>query len=417
MTVSRIRAPGEVSQVPPPLTLYLHLPWCVSKCPYCDFNSHKSPSRLPEEDYTRALLRDMETALPAVWGRPIQSIFIGGGTPSLFSPKSIDALLSGVRQLFNPAPGIEITMEANPDSADAKKFGEFRDIGVNRLSLGVQSFADDSLRRLKRPHDGAQAHHAAEAARLAFDNVNLDLIHALPAQSPDEAVSDVRQATAHAPTHLSLYQLTLEPGTPFHRQPPDRLPDEEKTAAMTDAVAAAAEEVGYPRYEVSAYAKPANRCRHNLNYWRFGDYLGVGAGAHSKMTREGKIIREQRWKDPNRYVRSTATAESVSERRQLRGDDAVFECLLNGLRLREGIALTLLHERAGVPGEEMRQALQTAEDEGLLIVDKQHLRTTDHGALYLNELLLRLLPESPLPAAPTLHQKKDGDRRRRQHCQ
>ena len=255
MTVSRIRAPGEVSQVPPPLTLYLHLPWCVSKCPYCDFNSHKSPSRLPEEDYTRALLRDMETALPAVWGRPIQSIFIGGGTPSLFSPKSIDALLSGVRQLFNPAPGIEITMEANPDSADAKKFGEFRDIGVNRLSLGVQSFADDSLRRLKRPHDGAQAHHAAEAARLAFDNVNLDLIHALPAQSPDEAVSDVRQATAHAPTHLSLYQLTLEPGTPFHRQPPDRLPDEEKTAAMTDAVAAAAEEVGYPRYEVSAYAK------------------------------------------------------------------------------------------------------------------------------------------------------------------
>ena len=262
MTVSRIRAPGEVSQVPPPLTLYLHLPWCVSKCPYCDFNSHKSPSRLPEEDYTRALLRDMETALPAVWGRPIQSIFIGGGTPSLFSPKSIDALLSGVRQLFNPAPGIEITMEANSGIPPTPK---------NLASSGTSASTACRWECKASPTTPCavsngrttahKAHHAAEAARLAFDNVNLDLIHALPAQSPDEAVSDVRQATAHAPTHLSLYQLTLEPGTPFHRQPPDRLPDEEKTAAMTDAVAAAAEEAGYPRYEVSAYAKPANRCR------------------------------------------------------------------------------------------------------------------------------------------------------------
>lgn len=393
-----IRPPGELPPQPPPLTLYIHLPWCVEKCPYCDFNSHKQPRDLPESDYVGALLRDLDGMPPSVWGRRPHAIFIGGGTPSLFSPAAIERILAHCRALFNPPADAEITMEANPDSADAGKFAEFRAAGVNRLSVGAQSFNDKFLRALGRVHNGGAAIRAVEAALSAFDNVNIDLMHALPQQTVEEAVADVRTAASWQPAHLSLYQLTLEPNTPFYRRPPPAMPDEDAAADIADAVVCAAADAGYRRYEVSAYAKPRRECQHNLNYWQFGDYLGAGAGAHGKITENGRIWREVRIKHPGEYMRAARRGGArvggenpVATRWRVGNDDAVFEFLLNALRLIDGVPAAMLEERAGVPAAAVSRVLADAEQEGLLHSDALRLRPTDMGLRHLNELLTRLL--------------------------
>ena len=374
-------------QKPPPLTLYLHLPWCGRKCPYCDFNSHQAPREMPEADYINALVADATAALPAVWGRQLAAIFIGGGTPSLFSAAAIEELLAQVRMLFNFSPEIEVTLEANPDSSDVEKFAAFRRAGVNRLSLGVQSFDDDALRRLGRLHDGAGARRAAQAAVEVFDNVNFDLMHALPAQNCDAALADVRAAVAFAPAHLSLYQLTLEPNTPFHRQPPPQLPDADAAADIADAVCAAAQVAGYRQYEVSAYAREGHQCRHNLNYWQFGDYLGIGAGAHSKITAQGEVWREARVKHPGDYMQRAARGEAVAERRRLSADDVVFEFMLNALRLTEGFPTALLTAHTGGGTPHLRRTLARAVEDGLVTHTAARICPTEKGRRYLDDLV------------------------------
>lgn len=388
--VTRAGAPP----VPPPLSLYIHLPWCGSKCPYCDFNSHQAPAVLPEKEYASAVLRDLENTLPQVWGRRLLSVFIGGGTPSLFSAETIDRLLAGVRALFNLSPQAEVTLEANPDSADAIKFGEFRAAGVNRLSLGVQSFNDESLRRLSRLHNAAAAAAACEATARVFDNFNIDLMHALPGQNATMAKNDVIRAIAYAPTHLSLYQLTLEENTPFFRHPPSQLPDADTTADISESVARHAAAAGYRQYEVSAYAKNQRQCAHNMNYWQFGDYLGVGAGAHAKITENGCIYREQRIRHPKEYMRRSGD-HPTANRHRVDGDDAVFEFFLNAMRLSDGVPVTLLTQRVGALNKGARDALQQAEKDGYLCrKDPTRLQPTQKGKRFLNDLTALFLPSS-----------------------
>lgn len=395
MSEQRIALAALARQKPPPLTLYIHLPWCEKKCPYCDFNSHRAPATLPEEDYLAALLCDMESALPQVWGRPLGAVFIGGGTPSLFSPPSIDRLLAQLRALFNLAPDTEITLEANPNSADAGKFAAFRAAGVNRLSIGAQSFNDAHLQRLGRLHSGRQAHDAVQHGAAQFGNINIDLMHALPGQSAGEALEDIRQAATYQPAHLSLYQLTLEPGTPFFRQPPAALPDEDAAADIADAVGAQAAALGYQQYETSAYAKDGRRCQHNLNYWRFGDYLGIGAGAHSKITAADGVWREQRVKQPQEYMRRARSGNpgrAVAERRRLGRDDIVFEFMLNALRLTEGFPTALLTAHTGGGTPLLRKALDEASAQQLIERQPHHIRPTRKGQRYLNDLTALFLP-------------------------
>ncbi len=394
--VVAVDIPARVS-APPPLALYLHFPWCVRKCPYCDFNSHKAPEDLPEEEYVRALLADAERALPDVWGRRVCAGYFGGGTPSLFSPRALEKLLSGLRALFNIAPDMELTMEANPGSADAGRFAEYRALGVSRLSLGAQSFDDGMLAAIGRAHDGAQAKKAAEQAAAVFDNFNLDLMHALPGQTEAMALADLRTAADFSPRHLSLYQLTLEPGTPFFRRPPARLPDCDSAAQTGEALAAEAESLGYCRYEVSAFAREGGECAHNLNYWRFGDYLGLGAGAHGKVTVAGRIFRQARIKDPREYMRRALAdggdnADAVGERREVCGGEAAFEFLLNALRLVDGFAPGDLFARAGATTAVVESQLQIAECEGLIERTPSRIRPTVRGARFLNDLLALFLP-------------------------
>ena len=387
--ISNIRVAGEL---PPPLTLYLHLPWCGRKCPYCDFNSHQKPAAMPEREYVDALVRDMENALPRVWGRRLIAVFIGGGTPSLFSAEAIDRLLAQVRALFNLSPDAEVTLEANPDSADAIKFCEFRAAGVNRLSLGVQSFNDNALQRLQRLHDGARAHAACVAAARAFDNFNIDLMHALPAQTTAQAEADVAAAIFYAPTHLSLYQLTLEENTPFFHRPPTDMPDADTQADITDAVKEAAENSGYRQYEISAYARDNRRCAHNLNYWEFGDYLGIGAGAHGKITENGDIYRERRIRHPAEYTRR-CNDNPIASRKRIKKNDATFEFFLNALRLNDGFPVSLFTARLGGFTTATVKAIDRAETAGLLLRDgPTHIRTTAKGRKYLNDLLSLFLP-------------------------
>lgn len=371
---------------PPPLSLYVHLPWCVRKCPYCDFNSHPVPGALPEEAYLQALERDLTAALPLVWGRKITSIFIGGGTPSLFAPESIDRLLTMVRTLLPVRPWAETTLEANPGSFEVERFQGYRAAGVNRLSLGIQSFDPRHLQALGRSHDAAQAHAAVQSALRLFEQVNLDLMYALPGQGMDEIKADLRAALAYRPAHLSVYHLTVEPNTAYAAHPPP-LPDEDLAADMQEAVDATLAAAGYEHYETSAYARPGQRCRHNLNYWEFGDYLGIGAGAHSKLSFPGRIVRQARVRQPRQYLELAGTPQAIAESREVGRGDLPFEFMMNALRLTEGVPKSLFTARTGLPLSAAAAAIVKAETRGLLTQDLSHIRPTERGRRYLNDLL------------------------------
>jgi oxygen-independent coproporphyrinogen-3 oxidase len=371
----------------PPLSLYVHIPWCVRKCPYCDFNSHEARERIPEQEYVEALLRDLEQDLPRAWGRIVHSIFIGGGTPSLFSPEAIDRLLSGIRARLPLDQNIEITLEANPGTVDEEHFRGFREAGINRLSIGIQSFDDEKLKTLGRIHGRDEALRAAESARAAgFDNFNLDLMFGLPNQTVEQALSDIRTAIQLRPTHLSAYQLTIEPNTLFHARPPT-LPDDDSTWDMQSQLQTELAAAGYRQYEVSAYAKPGYECRHNLNYWKFGDYLGIGAGAHAKITDATNITRLWKAKQPKEYLRSAGTSESIGGEQKLSRHDAVAEFMLNALRLVDGFPSPLFQERAGIPISACEPGLAQAEAKGLIEWDARTIRPTPQGRRFLNNLL------------------------------
>lgn len=371
----------------PPLALYIHTPWCAQKCPYCDFNSHQA-STFDEDAYISALIDDLLQDLPLVWGRSIFSIFIGGGTPSLFSGIAINRLVTELRACLNFNPGIEITIEANPGSADEAHFADYLEAGINRLSIGVQSFDDASLESLGRIHNRQQAISAVQKARSAgFDNINLDLMFALPAQTLQLAETDVIQAIELQPEHISHYQLTIEPNTLFYQRPPDKLPDDDLSWDIQQNCQQILAQQGYQQYEISAYARPGRQSRHNLNYWQFGDYLGIGAGAHGKITlpAENRVIRTQRIRQPQQYLRTPA-AERISQQQQLIADDLVFEFMLNALRLTEGFDLSLFDLHSGLERTNLQPSLQRAIDLGLLTMTNNHVTPTDLGLRFHNDL-------------------------------
>ncbi len=387
----------------PPLALYVHVPWCVRKCPYCDFNSHEwrgNADAPPEDAYVDALTADLERALPSIWGRRTISVFIGGGTPSLFSPAAIDRLLAAIRARLPLAPDAEITLEANPGTFERAKFEGFRAAGVNRLSLGVQSFNPRHLEALGRIHDAGEARAAAAAAVALFPAVNLDLMFGLPGQTIEECADDVEAAAAFGTPHLSFYQLTLEPNTRFHRHPP-ALPDDDTVADMQELVEARLAAKGYRRYEVSAYAQTGRECVHNVNYWRFGDYLGIGAGAHSKLSFPDRIVRELRWKQPQRYMEQSLAADPVMERREVDVHDIGFEFMLNALRLTNGVPASLFAERTGYPIALVARTVAEAERAALLESDPALLAATPLGRRFLNDLVARFLPDEAPAAAQT----------------
>ena len=370
----------------PPLSLYVHLPWCIRKCPYCDFNSHEVASgEMPEQRYLDALVADLEASLPLVWGREVQSIFIGGGTPSLFSPQGIDRLLSDIRARLMLAPDCEITLEANPGTFEKDRFRAFRAAGVTRLSVGVQSFNDAHLKALGRVHDSAQAFAAVEEAQLAFETFNIDLMYALPGQSMVQLEADLAQALALVPPHLSVYHLTLEPNTYFARFPP-KIPDEDLAYSMLDRITEVSAGAGYGRYEVSAYAKQGHRCWHNVNYWQFGDYLGIGAGAHGKLSFPHRIVRQVRYRDPKLYMDNALAGNAVTQSDEVPRDQLPFEFMLNALRLREGFALSLFTERTGLAITAIQQPLAEAEARGLVERTVSHVRPTEKGFDFLSDL-------------------------------
>lgn len=369
----------------PPLSLYIHFPWCVRKCPYCDFNSHQVRDGFPEEAYLAALRMDLEQALPLVWGRKIHTIFIGGGTPSLMSARGLDQLMSDVRSLLPLDGAAEITMEANPGTFEAEKFKSYRQSGINRLSIGIQSFDAAKLHALGRIHDGDQARRAVEIAQQHFDNFNLDLMFALPQQSMAELKQDLATALSFAPPHLSLYHLTLEPNTLFAKYPPT-VPDDDLSAEMQDFLQEETARQGYQHYEVSAYAKQGRRAKHNLNYWEFGDYLGIGAGAHSKISFPHRIIRQARYKQPQAYMEQTRLGQAVQEEHEVGRNQLGFEFMLNALRLSDGFANSIFAERTGLSLNMLEPALQEAERKGLLYCDHQNIRPTELGQRFLNDL-------------------------------
>lgn len=371
---------------PPPLALYVHLPWCVRKCPYCDFNSHPLLGEVPEAAYLQALERDLIAALPLVWGREITSIFIGGGTPSLFSAASIDHLLTLARTLLPVRPWAEITLEANPGTFEVARFQGYCAAGVNRLSLGIQSFNPRHLKALGRIHDERQAHAAVAAAMDLFAQVNLDLMYALPNQTLAEVEADLQAALSYRPAHLSVYHLTLEPNTAFAAHPPP-LPDADLAADMQDVVEATLTAAGYEHYEISAFAQPGRRCRHNLNYWEFGDYLGIGAGAHSKLSFHDRIVRQVRVKHPRQYLDLAGTPQAIAKSWQLGRRDLPFEFMMNALRLIAGVPKSLFTARTGLPLSAIKAAISKAEMRGLLTQDLTHIRPTERGRRYLNDLL------------------------------
>ncbi|GAA5786175.1 radical SAM family heme chaperone HemW [Chitiniphilus shinanonensis] len=374
----------------PPLSLYIHIPWCVKKCPYCDFNSHAQKGGLPEAQYVDALLRDLESCLPQVWGRPVTSIFIGGGTPSLFSAQAIDTLLAGIRARVRLLPDAEITLEANPGTFEADKFAGYRAAGINRLSIGIQSLDDAKLKALGRIHGRDEALRAVEIAHRHFDNFNLDLMYALPSQTLDEALADLDAAIALAPTHLSAYHLTLEPNTLFHRYPPP-LPDDDLAADMQEAIEARLAAAGFEHYETSAFARPGRRARHNLNYWTFGDYLGIGAGAHAKISFPDRITRQARYKQPTDYLTRMAAGSAAELDQTVPREQLPFEFMLNALRLTEGFPLALFTERTGLPLTRLLPEIDRACAEGLLERTLDHVRPTLRGRRFLNALLERFL--------------------------
>jgi oxygen-independent coproporphyrinogen-3 oxidase len=383
MQISLERA-GQVKLAAlPPLSIYVHIPWCVRKCPYCDFNSHEQAGALPEAQYIEKLLADLESLLPSVWGRRATSVFIGGGTPSLFSPASIERLLSGVRARLPVEPGAEITLEANPGTVEAARFRGYRDAGVNRISIGVQSFDERMLKALGRIHDGGEARRGIEAALASFDNVNVDIMYGLPGQSPDMARSDLELAIASGAPHVSAYQLTIEPNTVFFSRPPT-LPEHDDCADMQLAAEAMLAGAGYEHYETSAFARPGRRSRHNLNYWEFGDYVGVGAGAHGKISFPDRITRHSRIKQPKDYLAADST---LAEDRALPAREVPLEFMLNALRLVEGFEVRLFAERTGLALSSIENSLQRAQQAGLLERDWRRIRPSERGRLFLNELL------------------------------
>ncbi|UCE30369.1 MAG: oxygen-independent coproporphyrinogen III oxidase-like protein [Burkholderiales bacterium] len=430
---AELRLPDRVrfSQLPP-LALYMHLPWCVRKCPYCDFNSHEvgasgqrpahpepgtagpGPHAIPvttpittpvttpfadsghaldpalERRYVDCLRRDLESALPTIWGRPVHTVFLGGGTPSLFSPDAIDVLLSSVRALLPLVPAAEITLEANPGTVDVGRFEGFRQAGVNRVSIGVQSFDGRHLEALGRIHDARAARAAAEAAARHFDNFNLDLMYGLPGQRPADCERDIAFALEYEPPHLSVYNLTLEPNTVFAKYPP-QLPDEDAIADMQDAIEARLAHAGFEHYEVSAHARPGRRCRHNLNYWQFGDYLGIGAGAHSKLSLPDRVLRQARYRQPGSYMDAAERGAPIAEAHEVAPRELPFEFMLNALRLTEGVPVTLFSERTGLDLAVVARRIGAAVADGLLDPDPMRIRPTPLGLRFLNDLQQRFL--------------------------
>jgi oxygen-independent coproporphyrinogen-3 oxidase len=392
-----LRRTRGLSQLPP-LGVYVHLPWCIRKCPYCDFNSHEAPAGgVDEAGYLDALEADLDASLPLVWGRPVQTVFIGGGTPSLFSPQGIDRLLASLRARLRVAPDAEVTMEANPGTFERERFSGFRSAGVNRLSLGVQSFDDARLAAIGRVHDAAQARAAAQAAREIFPTFNLDLMYALPGQTLAQLHADIETALSFDPPHLSVYHLTLEPNTLFARFPPV-LPDDDAAAAMQDAVEAQLANAGFEHYEISAYARPGHRAAHNLNYWTFGDYLGLGAGAHGKLSFHDRVIRQARYRHPRRYLDGATAGNAVEVERTLSRHDLPFEFMLNALRLTQGVPASLYEERTGDSLAGVARVLGKAVDKGLLTADPTRLAATPLGLRFLNDLQEMFLP--PAAHAP-----------------
>ncbi|MEO8123715.1 MAG: radical SAM family heme chaperone HemW [Burkholderiales bacterium] len=414
--LSNYLRPGTLSLTAlPPLALYVHLPWCLRKCPYCDFNSHElapktplaSPPRggasglgrpgaglqaeLPVERYLDALRCDLEAALPFVWGRRLYSVFIGGGTPSLFAPDAIDRLLANVRALMPMEPGCEITLEANPGTFERDRFRGYRAAGVTRLSIGVQSFDDAKLRALGRVHDAKQACAAIEEARAAFDTFNIDLMYALPGQTLAEFDADLRTALAFEPPHLSIYHLTIEPNTFFAKHPP-ALPDDDAAADMLDRIIALSAEDGLERYEVSAFARPGQRCVHNLNYWQFGDYLGIGAGAHSKISFAHRMQRQVRFRDPARYMERALAGNAIAQDSEVARSELPFEFMLNALRLKEGFTLASFGERTGLAPTAIESGLAEAERQALIERDLQRVWPSARGLDFLNDLQAIFLP-------------------------
>ena len=370
----------------PPLSLYVHLPWCIRKCPYCDFNSHEMRRDvLPEDDYVRAVVADLEAALPLIWGRSVHSIFIGGGTPSLFSPAAIDRLLGDIRARLRLEPDCEISMEANPGTFEKDRFRAYRSAGVTRLSIGVQSFNDAHLQALGRVHDRAQALAAVEEAASAFDTFNLDMMYALPGQSMAQVEDDMRTALQFAPPHISIYHLTIEPNTYFAKYPPS-IPEDDTAYAMLDHITELTAAAGLDRYEVSGYARTGHRCRHNLNYWQFGDYLGLGAGAHSKLSFAHRVVRQVRLRDPQRYLERALQGNAVAQDEEVSRADLPFEFMLNALRLRHGFGLREFTERTGLPVTAIQRALEEAETKGLIERDFARVRPTQRGFDFLSDL-------------------------------
>ena len=383
-------------EVPVPLSLYVHVPWCVQKCPYCDFNSHGLRGGLPEADYVAALIADLEAALPLVWGRRVVSVFFGGRTPSLLSGEAVDTLLAAIRARLPLVYGAEITLEANPGTAESGKFAAFRAAGVNRLSLGIQSFNPAHLKALGRIHDAQEACRAIELAARHFDSFNLDLMYGLPQQTMTQALADLEQALTFAPSHLSCYQLTLEPNTAFAAAPP-ALPDPDRCADMQEAIEARLADAGYTHYETSAFAQPGKQCRHNRNYWTFGDYLGIGAGAHSKLTvptPDGRrILRQMRWKLPKQYLAQVAAGRPVQDEFDVAAEELPFEFMMNALRLNQGFETALFAERTGLPLEGIENTLRQAEQDGLIERTPGCIAPTRHGQRFLNRLLERFLAD------------------------
>ena len=394
--VDHFLRPGTLQLgAPPPLSVYVHLPWCLKKCPYCDFNSHAwkdAPEAMPEQRYLDAVRADLEASLPLVWGRTVHSVFIGGGTPSLFSPAGIERLLSDIRSLLPLQPGCEVTLEANPGTFEKDRFRAFRQAGVTRLSIGVQSFDDAKLLALGRVHNGAQARAAVEEAAASFDTFNLDLMYALPGQSLAELESDLATALSYQPPHLSLYHLTLEPNTAFALNPPV-LPSDDVSAEMMDRLVDITGAAGMHRYEVSAYAKAGHRCTHNLNYWQFGDYLGLGAGAHGKLSFPHRVLRQVKWREPAAYMREALAGNAVSNQEEVSRKALPFEFMLNTLRLREGFEEALFSERTGLPPSAIASGVAQACQRGLLEVVQagdgpqgRLLRPTVRGFDFLSDL-------------------------------
>ena len=382
----------------PPLSLYIHLPWCLRKCPYCDFNSHELHVRdqapgggLPEQHYIDALVADLESALPLVWGRTVHSIFIGGGTPSLFSPQAIETLLSAVRARLRLEADCEITLEANPGTFEKDRFRAFRAAGVTRLSVGVQSFNDRHLKTLGRVHDRAQALAAVQEAAEAFDTFNLDIMYALPGQTMEELDQDLDTALALKPPHISIYHLTIEPNTYFAKFPPV-VPEDDTAYAMLDRITELTTQAGMQRYEISAYAQPGHGCFHNTNYWQFGDYLGIGAGAHTKLSFAHRVVRQVRWREPRMYMEKALAGQAVTQDEEVKRADLPFEYMLNALRLREGFALQDFTARTGLPLSSIAAGLTEAESKGLITQHLGRVVPTERGFDFLSDLQALFLP-------------------------